>query len=383
MPPSLGFETRLVHAGQPADPGTGAVMTPIFQTSTYKQAGVAQTTGYEYSRTGNPTRTALEACLADLEGGTRALAFASGMAALDAVFHLLQPGDHVLSVSDLYGGTYRLLSRVYAPLGIQATFTSATDPSTFLKELRPETRLVLLESPTNPLLQLVDLKAVSTTAKNHSSRPWVCVDNTFATPYLQRPLELGADMVVHSTTKYLGGHSDVVGGAIVVLDPEVATRLAFLQNAVGAVPGPMDCFLVLRGIKSLAVRMDRHAENAQRVAEFLSTHPAVAEVYYPGLAQHPQFDLARRQMLNAGGMVSFRLKGGADAARRVAEATAVFTLAESLGGVESLIEVPAAMTHLSTADSPLHVDPALIRLSVGIEAADDLLEDLQQALRRA
>jgi cystathionine beta-lyase/cystathionine gamma-synthase len=373
----------LVHAGQPADPGTGAVMTPIFQTSTYKQAGVGQSSGYEYSRTGNPTRTALEACLADLEGGTRALAFASGMAALDAVFHLLQPGDHVLCVSDLYGGTYRLLSRVYAPLGIQATFASATDPSTFLKMLRPETRLVLLESPTNPLLQLVDLKAVSTAAKNHASRPWVCVDNTFATPYLQRPLELGADMVVHSTTKYLGGHSDVVGGAIVALDPDVATRLAFFQNAVGAVPGPMDCFLVLRGIKSLAVRMDRHAENAQRVAEFLATHPAVAEVYYPGLAQHPQYELARRQMLNPGGMVSFRLKGGADAARRVAEAAAVFTLAESLGGVESLIEVPAAMTHLSTADSSLHVDPALVRLSVGIEAADDLIEDLRQALRRA
>ena len=383
MPDRPRFDTRLVHAGQPPDPATGAVMTPIYQTSTYRQSAVGHSSGFEYSRTANPTRSALEACLADLESGARGLAFASGMAALDAVFHLLQPGDHVLAVSDLYGGTYRLLERVYTPLGIRVTYAPATDAASFVRGLRAETRLVLLESPTNPLLHLVDLQAVANDAHSHSSHPWVCVDNTFATPYLQRPLELGADLVVHSTTKYLGGHSDVIGGALVARDADLAERLAFLQNAVGAVPGPLDVFLTLRGIKTLAVRMDRHGENAQRVAEFLSTHPAVAETIYPGLPSHPQHDLAQRQMRNAGGMVSLRLEGGAEAARRVAEATELFTLAESLGGVESLVEVPAAMTHMSTAGSPLSVDPGLVRLSVGIEAAEDLIEDLRQALSRA
>ncbi|HSB89303.1 MAG TPA: PLP-dependent transferase, partial [Anaerolineales bacterium] len=357
--------------------------TPIYQTSTYRQAAVGQSTGYEYSRTANPTRTALESCLADLEGGARGLAFASGMAALDAVFHLLSPGDHVLAVSDLYGGTYRLLERVYGPLGIETSYFPAADPSTFTTSLRPATRLVLLESPTNPLLHVVDLEQTAAAAHRHASRPWVCVDNTFATPYLQRPIELGADLVIHSTTKYLGGHSDVVGGAIVVREAALGERLAFLQNAVGAIPGPLDAFLTLRGIKTLAVRMDRHGENAQAVAEFLAGQPAIAETLYPGLPSHPQHDLARRQMKNPGGMVSFRMKGGAEAARRVAEATRLFTLAESLGGVESLIEVPAAMTHLSTAGSPLSVDPGLIRLSVGIESASDLIDDLRQALRQA
>ena len=383
MPNAMGFETRLIHAGQPPDASTGAIMTPIYQTSTYRQGGVGRTTGYEYSRTANPTRTALELCLADLEAGTRALAFASGMAALDAVFHLLQPGDHVLAVNDLYGGTYRLLERVYAPLGLKVTYASASDSHAFLGLLQPSTRLVLLESPTNPLLGVVDLAAACAQAHAHLSKPWICVDNTFATPYLQRPLEHGADIIVHSTTKYLGGHSDVIGGAIVVRDQELGERLAFLQNAVGAVPGPMDAFLVLRGIKTLALRMDRHAENAERVALFLEGHPAVARVFYPGLSSHPQHELAGRQMRNAGGMVSFVMREGAEAARRVAESTRVFTLAESLGGVESLIEVPAAMTHLSTAGSPFRVDPALVRLSVGIESAEDLVEDLRQALDRA
>jgi cystathionine beta-lyase/cystathionine gamma-synthase len=383
MPDATGFETRLIHGGQAPDPTSGAVMVPIYQTSTYRQAAVGQTTGYEYSRTGNPTRAALEACLAGLEGGLRGLAFASGMAALDAIVHLLKPGDHILAVNDLYGGTYRLLESVYVPLGLRVTYASAAEPNAFLSHLEPSTRLLLLESPTNPLLGVIDLAAVASQAHGYPSRPWVCVDNTFATPYLQRPIELGADIVVHSTTKYLGGHSDVIGGAIVVRDAELAERLAFLQNAVGAVPGPLDAFLVLRGIKTLAVRMDRHAENAERVARFLEDHPAVAEVYYPGLPSHPQHELARRQMRNPGGMVSFVVRGGPEAARQVAEATRVFTLAESLGGVESLIEIPAAMTHLSTANSPFQVDPALVRLSVGIESGDDLVEDLRSAFHRA
>lgn len=374
------FETRAIHAGQPPDEATGAVMTPVYLTSTYLQEGIGKTKGYEYSRTGNPTRTALEGCLASLEAGSTGLAFASGMAAIDAVLHLLNPGDHVLAVSDLYGGTHRIFERVYAQFGISFSYAPAQDPEVFLASARPQTRLVVIETPTNPLLHLADIQAIASHAHALPASPWVCVDNTFATPYLQQPLHLGADIVVHSTTKYLGGHSDVVGGAVVVDDPDLGQRLRFLQNAVGGVPGPLDCFLVLRGIKTLAVRMDRHAQNAQRVAEHLAAHPLVERTFYPGLPDHPQHGLAQRQMRNPGGMVSFTLKGGADAARACAEAAQIFVLAESLGGVESLIEVPAAMTHLSTAGSPLEIDPALVRLSVGLESIDDLLWDLDQAL---
>jgi cystathionine beta-lyase/cystathionine gamma-synthase len=380
MTSPLGFETLAIHAGQPPDPQTGAVMTPIYQTSTYRQDGVGRHRGYEYSRTGNPTRSALEACLAALEDGERGLAFSSGLGATDAVLHLLSPGDHVLAGDDLYGGTFRIFERVYAQYGIRFSYAPAGDPSTFCRHLLPETRLVWLETPSNPLLGLCDIGEISRAAKARSSASWVCVDNTFATPYLQQPLALGADIVLHSTTKYLGGHSDVVGGALVVRDGALAERLAFLQNAVGAVPGPQDCFLVLRGIKTLALRMERHAENALAVARWLQGRKEVAKVIYPGLPSHPQHDLASRQMRNGGGMVSFTLKSGPQAARRMAEATQLFALAESLGGVESLIEVPAAMTHASTASSPLAVDPALIRLSVGLETADDLLADLQRAL---
>ena len=382
-PRQPAFETLAIHAGQPADPVTGAVMTPIYQTSTYRQQEVGRNKGYEYSRTGNPTRAALEACLAALEAGARGLAFASGMAATDAVVHLLQAGDHILASDDLYGGTYRLFQHVYAQLGIETSYASAAEAPAFLKHLRPTTRLIWLETPTNPGLGLCDIRAIARGLDGRQPRPLLCVDNTFATPYLQRPLALGADLALHSTTKYLGGHSDVVGGALVAADAAVGERLAFLQNAVGAVPGPMDCFLVLRGIKTLPVRMDRHAHNAQRVAEFLAGSPAIAEVLYPGLPSHPQHALAARQMRSGGGMVSVRLRGGPDAARRLAESTRWFALAESLGGVESLIEVPAAMTHASTADSPLGVDPGLVRLSVGLESANDLIADLEQALARA
>jgi cystathionine beta-lyase/cystathionine gamma-synthase len=302
------------------------------------------------------------------------------MAATDAVLRLLAPGDHILAGNDVYGGTYRLFERVLRPYGLKFNFVDTTDLEQVRAGLRPETRLVWLETPSNPLLQVSDIRAISTIARTHPNRPWLAVDNTFATPYLQRPLELGADLVVHSTTKYLGGHSDVVGGAVVGRDPALRERLAFLQNAVGAVPGPMDCFLVLRGIKTLPVRMDRHSANAERLAAFLAGHPAVARLLYPFHPTHPQFETARRQMANGGGMISFVLKGGAEASRRAAEAARLFALAESLGGVESLIEVPALMTHASTADSPLAIEPGLVRLSVGLEHAEDLLEDLKEAL---
>ena len=377
----IQFETACIHAGQSPDPTTGAVMTPIFQTSTYVQDGVGKHRGYDYARTGNPTRTALEASLAALESGQFGLAFASGMAAIDAVLHLLAPGEHVLAGNDVYGGTYRLFERVLRPYGLDFSYIDTTDLEQVISTLRPNTRMLWIESPSNPLLRVSDIPAVVKIAHNHSKSSLVVVDNTFATPYLQRPLALGADLVVHSTTKYLGGHSDVVGGAIVGSDEMVRERLAFLQNAVGAVPGPMDCFLTLRGIKTLAVRMDRHSENAAKVADFLVAHPKVSHVYYPFHASHPQVELAQRQMRSGGGMVSFMLKGGAAEAIRVAESTHLFTLAESLGGVESLIEVPVAMTHASTANSPLAISPDLVRLSVGIENADDLLVDLAQALR--
>jgi len=377
---SSRFETLAIHAGQQPDPSTGAVMTPIYQTSTYAQQGVGRHQGYEYSRTGNPTRTALEACLAELEGGGFGLAFASGMAATDAVLRLLSPGDHVLAGDDVYGGTFRLFDKEFRRYGLEFTYVDTTDLREVAAALRLTTRLVWLETPSNPLLNVTDVRGVVALVKDRPQPPLLAVDNTFATPYLQRPLELGADIAVHSTTKYLGGHSDVVGGALVGRDPALRDRLAFLQNAVGAVPGPLDCFLVLRGLKTLPVRMDRHAGNAAALAEFLAGHPAIARVLYPFHPSHPQEQTARRQMLNGGGMLSFVLKGGAGAARRAAEGTRLFTLAESLGGVESLIEVPAAMTHASTAESPLAVDPGLVRLSVGLEHIDDLLEDLEHAL---
>ena len=380
----MKFETLAIHAGQEPDPNNGAVMTPIYQTSTYAQDGIGKPRqGYEYSRTLNPTRKALQDCLAELEGGTWGLAFSSGMAATDTVLRLLSSGDHVVAGNDVYGGTFRLFDKVLRRFGLDFTFSDTTDPENLAEALTSSTRVVWLETPTNPLLAVSDIRAVAEVVQSHPNRPLLVVDNTFATPYLQRPLELGADLVVHSTTKYLGGHSDVVGGAIVGKDADLGAKLAYLQNAIGAVPGPMDCFLTLRGIKTLPIRMDRHAANAERIAAYLREHAKVGRLIYPFDGSHPQVQTAKRQMRNGGGMISFILKGGREAAVKVAEATRLFTLAESLGGVESLIEVPAAMTHLSTQGSQLEVDPGLVRLSVGIENIDDLLADLEQALNKA
>lgn len=377
----MKFETLAIHAGQEPDPNNGAVMTPVYLTSTYKQDGVGKPRqGYEYSRTKNPTRFALENCLAALEGGAYGLAFASGLAATDTVLRLLDADSHILAGNDVYGGTFRLFDKVLRRFHLDFDFVDTTDPESVADALTPHTRLVWLETPTNPLLRITDIRAVAEVVHAHPNRPLLVVDNTFATPYLQRPLELGADIVVHSMTKYLGGHSDVVGGAVIVKDKGLAERLYFLQNAVGAVLGPMDAFLVLRGIKTLPLRMERHFENARAIADFLAAHPKVEKLIYPFHESHPQVQVAKRQMKNGGGMISFLVKGGREAAIRAAEATKIFTLAESLGGVESLIEVPAAMTHLSVAGSQLDVDPALVRLSVGIEHKDDLLEDLRQAL---
>jgi len=372
------FETRAIHAGQPPEPETGSVVVPIYQTVTYAQARPGEPKGYDYSRTGNPTRTALEVCVASLEDGRHGLAFASGMAATDAVVRLLKPGDHVLVGNDVYGGTYRLFKRVWQDYGLQFTFVDMADLAAVEAAFQPQTRLVWLESPTNPLLRLADISAIAKLARDRSIL--LAVDNTFATPYAQRPLALGADIVVHSTTKYLSGHSDVIGGIAVVKDDELHSRLAFLQNAAGAVPGPFDCWLTLRGIKTLAVRLAAHSANAMAVAHFLEEHPAVARVMYPGLPSHPQHTLACRQMALFGGMLSFELRGSEFAARRLVVSTRIFTLAESLGGVESLIELPAVMTHLSVQGSPLAVSPQLVRLSVGIEHQEDLLTDLEQAL---
>ena len=373
-----GFETRAIHAGQPPDPATGAVVTPIYQTSTYAQEAVGKHQGYEYSRTANPTRTALESCVASLEGAELGLAFASGLAAEDAVLRLLAPGEHVVLSTDVYGGTYRLVARVHGPSGLSFDTADLSDMDTLAAAWRPETRMVWVETPTNPLLSVVDITAVAAYA--HSRGALVVVDNTFATPYLQRPLELGADIVVHSTTKYLGGHSDVVGGFVALDDPDRAERLAFLQNAVGAVPGPLDCFLVLRGVKTLAVRMERHCESAALVVGMLAEHPAVEQVFYPGLPDHPGHAVARRQMAGFGGMVSFLVRGGEEAAVALVARTRLFTLGESLGAVESLIEHPGRMTHASTTDTPAAVHPALVRLSVGLETPVDLVADLAQAL---
>ena len=359
-------------------------MVPIYATSTYAQRGPGEHQGYEYSRTANPTRTALETVLAALEGvppesGGGAVATASGMAATALVGALLRPGDHVVLVNDAYGGTFRYFANVLGEHGVEWSAVDLTDPAHLEEALRPSTRLVWVETPTNPLLRLVDVSAVAAAAT--AAGAMVAVDNTFATPYLQRPLDLGATLVVHSTTKYLGGHSDVVGGAVVTADPDLIERLRFLANATGPVAGPFDAWLVLRGIKTLAVRMDRHGSNARAVAEFLSGHAGVSEVHYPGLESHPQHDLARRQMSGFGGMVTFIPDGGQDEANRIVAATRVFRLAESLGGVESLIEVPAAMTHLSVQGTELEVPPDMIRLSVGLEHVDDLIDDLDQAMR--
>jgi cystathionine gamma-synthase len=376
----LRFETRAIHTGQPADPATGAVVTPITLSTTYAQRAVGEHLGYEYSRSDNPTRRALEQCLASLEGAAHGLAFASGLAAEDAVLRLLGPGDRVLLADDAYGGTFRLISKVHAPAGTQWSTADLLDVDGLRASWPEGTRMVWLETPTNPLLRCFDIAAIADVA--HRRGALVCVDNTFATPYLQRPIELGADVVVHSATKYLGGHSDVVGGFVAVRDDELAARLRFTQNAAGAVPSPFDCYLVLRGVKTLAVRMDRHCENARAVVDMLLGHPAVDRVLYPQLTDHPGHAAATAQMRDFGGMVSCTLHGGEAAALRVASSTRLFTLAESLGAVESLIEHPGRMTHASAAGSALEVPPDLLRLSVGIESKDDLVADLQQALDR-
>jgi cystathionine gamma-synthase len=379
------FSTLAIHAGQEPDPTTGAVIPPIYQTSTYAQQEVGVHKGYEYSRTGNPTRTALETCLAALEGAgldrpAFGAAFASGMAASDTILRLFNPGDHIIASNDVYGGTYRLFERVLRRYGLDFTFVEMSDLEQVRAALRPGTRLVWIETPTNPLLKIADIAAVSHLAHENHGGTLVTVDNTFASPYLQQPLKLGADIVLHSTTKYLGGHSDVVGGALVTTNSEVYEQIKFLQNAVGAVPGPMDCWLALRGIKTLALRMERHSENAMRIAQFLESHPSVEQVLYPGLPHHPGHAIARSQMRSFGGMISFVVKGGFEPARQVAAATRIFLLAESLGGVESLIEHPAVMTHASVAGSPLEIAPGLVRISVGIEHIDDLMADIDQAL---
>ncbi|MFI5047121.1 MAG: cystathionine gamma-synthase, partial [Acidimicrobiia bacterium] len=367
-----------VHAGQDPDPTTGAVVPPLSLSSTFVQAAVGEHAGFEYARAANPTRMAYEECIASLEGAAHGFAFASGMAAEDAVLRLLAPGERVLIPNDAYGGTYRLVSKVLGPAGLEWGVADLTDVDTLEHAWVDGTRMVWVETPTNPALTIVDIAAVCGVAHSHGAL--VVVDNTFATPYLQQPLALGADVVVHSATKYLGGHSDVIGGCAVTSDADVAERVAFLQKSTGAVPSPFDCFLVLRGIKTLAVRMERHCANARAVAELLDAHPAVSRVLYPGLPAHPGHDVARRQMHDFGGMVSFVAAGGEEAALRIVASTRLFALAESLGGVESLIEHPARMTHASAADSPLAVDPALVRVSVGIEHVDDLLADLAQAL---
>ncbi|SHK67396.1 cystathionine gamma-synthase [Actinacidiphila paucisporea] len=374
------FETLAIHAGQPADATTGAVVTPIYQVSTYKQDGVGGLRGgYEYSRSANPTRTALEQNLAALEGGVRGLAFASGLAAEDCLLRtLLAPGDHVVIPNDAYGGTFRLFAKVVERWGVTWSVADTSDVQAVRDAVRPETKAIWVETPSNPLLGVTDIAALAGVARQAGVR--LVVDNTFASPYLQQPLALGADVVVHSTTKYMGGHSDVVGGALVTSDTALGEELAYHQNAMGAVAGPFDAWLVMRGIKTLAVRMDRHSANAARVAELLAAHPRVHQVYYPGLPEHPGHEVAAKQMRAFGGMVSFRVDGGEDAAVAVCDRAKLFTLGESLGGVESLIEHPGRMTHASVAGSALEVPADLVRLSVGIEALDDLLADLTQAL---
>ncbi|MEV0434056.1 cystathionine gamma-synthase [Nocardia sp. GTS18] len=376
----LGFSTRAVHAGYEPDPQTGAVNVPIYASSTFAQDGVGgMRGGYEYARTGNPTRTALEANLAALESGSYGRAFASGMAATDCALRaVLRPGDHIVIPDDAYGGTFRLIDKVFSQWGIEHSPAHIANLDEVRAAIRPNTKLVWIETPTNPLLSIGDIPALADIA--HAAGAKLVVDNTFATPYLQQPLLLGADIVVHSTTKYLGGHSDVVGGALITNDQELDKAFAFLQNGAGAVPGPFDAFLTLRGIKTLAVRMEKHCDNAEVIAEFLSNHPAISKVIYPGMPTHPGYEVAQKQMRRSGGMISVRLAGGREAALKFCSRTTIFTLAESLGGIESLIEHPGAMTHASTEGSALEVPADLVRLSVGIEDISDLLADIEQAL---
>jgi cystathionine beta-lyase/cystathionine gamma-synthase len=377
----VDFETRAIHDGQEPDPATGSVTVPIYQTSTYVQEGVGEHKGYDYARVANPTRTALQLCLASLESAEHGLAFSSGLGAVTTIMHLVSPGDRVVAVNDVYGGVYRMFSQVYEPKGYEFAWLPASEIGGNLEEhLDERTRIVWLETPTNPLLNVIDIRAAADAA--HAAGALVVVDNTFATPYLQRPLELGADIVVHSTTKYLGGHSDVVGGFAATNDPTIAERLQFLQKSLGAIPGPFDCWLVLRGIKTLAVRMRQHCENAHVVALRLSRHAHVEQVLYPGLPTHPGHAVAAKQMRDFGGMISFLVESEEEAVALVAR-TKIFKLAESLGGVESLIEHPARMTHASTADAPFAAPRNLIRLSVGLESAEDLVADLEAALVRS
>jgi cystathionine beta-lyase/cystathionine gamma-synthase len=377
----VDFETRAIHEGQEPDPSTGAVSVPIYQTSTYVQDAVGEHRGYDYSRGANPTRTALQLCLASLESAEHGIAFSSGLGAVTTIVHLVSPGERVVAINDVYGGVYRMFSQVYEPKGYEFTWLSASEIGDGLRDhLDERTRIVWLETPTNPLLNVVDIRAAAEAA--HAAGAMVVVDNTFATPYLQRPLELGADIALHSTTKYLGGHSDVVGGFVATNDPTVAERLYFLQKSLGAVPGPFDSWLILRGIKTLAVRMRQHCRNAHAVAGWLSRHPRVEKVLYPGLPDHPGHAIAARQMRDFGGMISFLAESEEEAVALVAR-TRIFQLAESLGGVESLIEHPARMTHASTADASFAAPRNLVRLSVGIESADDLIADLEAALVRA
>ncbi|MBX6382854.1 MAG: cystathionine gamma-synthase [Microbispora sp.] len=375
-----GFETLAIHAGQEADPHTGAVVPPIYAVSTYKQDGVGGLrAGYEYSRSANPTRTALEEALAAVEGGVRGLAFASGLAAEDTLLRAVcKPGDHVVIPNDAYGGTFRLFSRVLREWGVSFDPVPLGDLDAVRAAMRPETKVIWVETPTNPLLNVADIAGLAGIA--HDGGAVLAVDNTFASPYLQQPLSLGADVVVHSTTKYVGGHSDVVGGALVTRSADLGERLAYHQNAMGAVAGPFDAWLTLRGLKTLAVRMERHCDNAERVVDMLLSHPKVVQVLYPGLPEHPGHEVAAKQMRRFGGMVSFRVEGGEEAAVEICNRAKLFTLGESLGGVESLIEHPGRMTHASAAGTPLEVPADLVRLSVGIETIDDLLADLSEAL---
>ncbi len=373
----MEFETRAIHVGQDPDPATGAVITPIYQTATFAQDAVGVNKGYDYARVANPTRTALEECLASLEHAEYGHAFASGVAATSALVHLLDPGDHVVCVNDVYGGTYRMFSQVYEPKGYRFSYVTPAELSSEPEAHVEGARLVWIETPTNPLLNIVDIAAVARATR--AGDALLVVDNTFATPFLQTPLDLGADVVLHSTTKYLGGHSDVVGGFAGTSDPTIAERLRFLQKSLGAVPGPFDAWLVLRGLKTLALRMERHCANARSVVAFLSEHPRVTQVLWPGLPEHPGHEIAARQMRDFGGMVSFLVESEAEAVELVGR-TILWTLAESLGGVESLIEHPARMTHASTATGPFAAPPGLVRLSVGIESADDLVADLERAL---
>ncbi|GAL86479.1 cystathionine beta-lyase/cystathionine gamma-synthase [Sporocytophaga myxococcoides] len=378
----MKFGTKAIHAGVEPDPSTGAIMTPVYQTSTYVQASPGDHKGYEYSRTHNPTRTALQNSLAALENGAYGLCFASGMAAIDTILKLLKPGDEVISTNDLYGGTYRIFTKVFAHYGIKFHFIPMDNAKEVEKYINSNTKLIWMETPTNPLLNIIDIKAIANLGKKHTVI--TVVDNTFATPYLQLPLDLGVDIVMHSVTKYLSGHSDVVMGAIILNDKEVAARLAFLQNACGAVPGPQDCFLVLRGIKTLHLRMERHCDNAAKIAQFLSEHPKVDKVYYPGLSTHPNHAIAQAQMKAFGGMLSFTLKGDKiEDAKRFLERVELFSLAESLGGVESLCGHPATMTHASIPKEEREkagLKDSLVRLSVGVEDVEDLIEDLRSAI---